>query len=92
VKRAVEADACMIMPHIPLICSLFYWTDGKSERNAIEIHFSKEVEDAVYSNLTLHNGLSGRLGVNWSDETYCEMATQITIFGKEVRPLPTLWD
>jgi predicted dehydrogenase len=40
------------------------------------------VEDAVYSNLTLNNGLSGRLAVNWSDETYRKMVTQITIFGK----------
>lgn len=44
--------------------------------------FSKDVEDAVYSNLTLENGLSGRLAVNWSDETYRKMVTQITIFGK----------
>ena len=31
--------------------------------------FSKDVEDAVYSNLYLYNGVSGNLSVNWSDET-----------------------
>jgi len=31
--------------------------------------YSTEVEDAVYSNLTLQNGLSGQLSVNWSDDT-----------------------
>ncbi|HET7115993.1 MAG TPA: Gfo/Idh/MocA family oxidoreductase [Hanamia sp.] len=45
--------------------------------------FSKDVEDAVYSNLTLDTGLSGQLSVNWSDETYRKMSTQITILGKK---------
>ena len=45
--------------------------------------FSKDVEDAVYSTLTLETGLSGQLSVNWSDETYRKMSTQITIVGKK---------
>lgn len=45
--------------------------------------FSKDVEDAVYSNLTLESGLTGQLSVNWSDETYRKMSTQITILGKK---------
>jgi predicted dehydrogenase len=45
--------------------------------------FSKGVEDAVYSNLTLESGLTGQLAVNWSDETYRKMSTQITILGKK---------
>lgn len=45
--------------------------------------FSKDVEDAVYSNLTLDTGLTGQLSVNWSDETYRKMTTQITINGKK---------
>lgn len=45
--------------------------------------FSKSVEDAVYSNLHLENGLSGLLSVNWSDDTYRKMSTQITILGTE---------
>lgn len=45
--------------------------------------FSKDVEDAVYSTLTLESGLSGQLSVNWSDETYRKMSTQITIVGKK---------
>jgi predicted dehydrogenase len=45
--------------------------------------FSKDVEDAVYSNITLKNGLSGQLSVNWSDETHRKMNTQITILGKK---------
>lgn len=45
--------------------------------------YSKGVEDAVYSLLTLEGGLSGALLVNWSDETYRKMATSITIQGKK---------
>lgn len=45
--------------------------------------YSREVEDAVYSVLTLENGLSGILSVNWSDETYRKMSTSITVIGKK---------
>jgi predicted dehydrogenase len=45
--------------------------------------FSKNVEDAVYSSITLESGISGQLAVNWSDETYRKMTTQITILGKK---------
>jgi predicted dehydrogenase len=45
--------------------------------------YSKEVEDAVYSVLTLQSGLTGMLSVNWSDETYRKMATSLTIHGKK---------
>jgi predicted dehydrogenase len=45
--------------------------------------YSKEVEDAVYSVLTLQTGLSGILSVNWSDETYRKMSTSLTVLGKK---------
>jgi predicted dehydrogenase len=45
--------------------------------------YSKEVEDAVYSMLTLESGLSGVLSVNWSDETYRKMSTSLTLYGKK---------
>ncbi|MDN3686560.1 Gfo/Idh/MocA family protein [Cyclobacterium jeungdonense] len=45
--------------------------------------FSNDVEDAVYSSITLSNGLSGQLSVNWSDETHRKMNTQITVLGKK---------
>jgi len=43
--------------------------------------YSKNVEDAVYSLLTLSSNVSGVLSVNWSDETYRKMSTTITIVG-----------
>lgn len=45
--------------------------------------YSKEVDDSVYSFLTLDNNISGVLLVNWSDETYRKMATTLTIHGKK---------
>jgi predicted dehydrogenase len=43
--------------------------------------YSKEVEDAVYASLTLENGLTGQLSVNWSDDTYRKMSTSLKIEG-----------
>ncbi|MBN1180893.1 MAG: Gfo/Idh/MocA family oxidoreductase [Bacteroidales bacterium] len=45
--------------------------------------FSMGVEDAVYTGLHLESGLSGMLHVNWSDETYRKMSTQLTVLGTE---------
>jgi predicted dehydrogenase len=45
--------------------------------------YSKAVDDVVYSSLFYRDGLTGQISVNWSDETYRKMSTQITIFGKE---------
>jgi len=43
--------------------------------------YSKSVEDAVYATLFLKNNVTGQLSVNWSDETYRKMSTQITVYG-----------
>jgi predicted dehydrogenase len=43
--------------------------------------YSRGVEDAVYALLTLQNGVSGVLSVNWSDETYRKMSTSLTVIG-----------
>jgi predicted dehydrogenase len=45
--------------------------------------YSKKVEDAVYSILTLENGLTGVMSVNWSDETYRKMSTSLMVMGKK---------
>jgi len=55
----------------------------KAEGSKMKRIYSKEVEDAVYSVLTLKNGLSGILSVNWSDETYRKMSTSISVIGKK---------
>jgi|ERR1035437_447501 predicted dehydrogenase len=55
----------------------------KASGSQLKNIYSKEVEDAVYSILTLESGLSGILSVNWSDVTYRKMATSLTVIGKK---------
>jgi predicted dehydrogenase len=43
--------------------------------------YSKNVEDAVYALLQLNTGVSGVLSVNWSDESFRKMSTQLTVQG-----------
>jgi predicted dehydrogenase len=45
--------------------------------------YSRDVDDAVYATLLYKNGFSAQLSVNWSDETYRKMSTQIEILGKK---------
>jgi len=45
--------------------------------------YSRTVDDSVYANLFYPNGITGQLAVNWSDETYRKMSTQITVLGKK---------
>jgi predicted dehydrogenase len=45
--------------------------------------YSKSVDDAVYSSLFYKDHKTGQLSINWSDETFRKMSTQITLFGKK---------
>lgn len=45
--------------------------------------YSKGVDDAVYSLLHFNKGMTGQLSVNWSDETYRKMSTQLTILAEK---------
>jgi predicted dehydrogenase len=45
--------------------------------------FSRSVDDAVYASLHYSKGISGQIAVNWSDETYRKMSTQVTILAKK---------
>lgn len=51
----------------------------------LESIFSQGVDDAVYSSLTLDNGVSGHLSVSWSEESFRKMSTSISISGKKGR-------
>jgi predicted dehydrogenase len=45
--------------------------------------YSRYVDDAVYATIHYRDGISGQLSVNWSDESYRKMFTQITILAKK---------
>lgn len=55
----------------------------KANGSQLKRIYSRQVEDAVYSILTLDSGLTGVLSVNWSDESYRKMSTSLTIHGKK---------
>lgn len=64
------------------VINLIQTVAGTPERVAGSILkniYSSGVDDAVYSSLYFKNGISGQLSVNWSDETYRKMSTQLTI-------------
>ncbi|MGB8490506.1 MAG: Gfo/Idh/MocA family oxidoreductase [Bacteroidales bacterium] len=44
---------------------------------------SKQVDDAVYTQLVLEHGLSGSLSVNWCDPAYRKMSTSLSVTGKK---------
>ena len=43
--------------------------------------YSNSVEDEVFALVETENNISGVLNVNWSDETYRKMSTELTILG-----------
>ncbi len=45
--------------------------------------YSSGVDDSAYALLSLENGLTGAVWVNWSDATYRKMSTSLTIEGKK---------
>eukprot|EP01136_Pigoraptor_vietnamica_P016116 Opistho-1_new@4718 len=47
--------------------------------------FSRDVDDEVYCSLYYQDGASGQLAVNWSDESYRKMSTQLSVSGTNGR-------
>ena len=81
----VEGGGCLFdyASHVINLVQEIIGTPIKADGSKFKMIYSKEVEDAVYSILTLENGLSGILSVNWSDETFRKMSTSLTVTGKK---------
>lgn len=47
--------------------------------------YSKSVDDEVYCSLHYHDGASGQLCVNWSDESYRKMSAKLSVWGENGR-------
>ncbi len=47
--------------------------------------FSRDVDDEVYSTFHYHNGASGQLAANWSDESNRKMSVKISVWGDKGR-------
>ncbi|MEN8251499.1 MAG: Gfo/Idh/MocA family oxidoreductase [Bacteroidota bacterium] len=84
-SKKEEGGGCLY-DYASHVLDLIHFTLGKTDKvsgTMLKRTFSKEVEDTVYASLSLENGLSGQLSVNWSDETYRKMSTSITVWGKK---------
>jgi predicted dehydrogenase len=81
----VEGGGCLFdyASHVINLIQQIIGRPVKANGTQLKRIYSKEVEDSVYSILTLESGVSGILSVNWSDETYRKMSTSLTILGKK---------
>jgi predicted dehydrogenase len=84
-SEASEGGGCLFdyASHVINLIQGILGKPVKASGTVLKKIYSKGVEDAVYSILTLDTGLSGILSVNWSDETYRKMSTSITLQGKK---------
>jgi len=83
--RPEEGGGCLF-DYASHVINLIQEVIGRPEKingSILKSIYSKGVEDAVYSLMTLDNKISGILLVNWSEETYRKMSTSLTILGKK---------
>ncbi len=84
-SKSSEGGGCLYdyASHVINLIEFILGDIEKVDGTQLKKVFSSGVEDSVYSTLILENGISGNLSVNWSDETYRKMSTQITAIGSE---------
>lgn len=84
-SESTEGGGCLYdyASHVINLINYLVGVPNRAVGTVLKKIYSNEVEDAVYSTLVMPNGLSGLITVNWSDETYRKMSTQITIIGKK---------
>jgi predicted dehydrogenase len=84
-SKKTEGGGCLYdyASHAIDLIGYYFGEPARVKGTTIKEIFSSSVDDAVYSTLMYGNGLSGQLSINWSEETYRKMTTQITVWGKE---------
>lgn len=84
-SKREEGGGCLYdyAAHVINLVNYLIGMPDKVQGSVLQSIYSKHVEDAVFSNLIHENGVVGRLAINWSDESYRKMATQITVQGKK---------
>lgn len=84
-SSAKEGGGCLAdyASHVINLAEFLIKPAHKATGSILQSIFSKEVEDAVYTTLLCHDGINGQISVNWSDETYRKMTTQVTVYGKK---------
>jgi predicted dehydrogenase len=80
-----EGGGCLYdyAAHVIDLVNYFVGPPDRVAGTVLKQIYSNDVDDAVYSTLLYENGKSAQLSVNWSDETYRKMSTQVEILGKK---------
>lgn len=83
-SSAKEGGGCLAdyASHVINLVEFLINPPEKVAGSILQSIFSKEVEDAVYTTLHCQDGINGHISVNWSDDTYRKMTTQVTVYGK----------
>lgn len=84
-SNSQEGGGCLYdyAAHVINLINYLIGMPNKVQGSVLQSIFSKNVDDAVFSTLLHDNNIVGRLSINWSDESYRKMSTQITIQGKK---------
>ena len=80
-----EGGGCLAdyAAHVINIAAFLTKPASKVAGSVLQSIFSKDVEDAVYATLLCQDDINGQISVNWSDDTYRKMTTQVTVNGKK---------
>lgn len=80
-----EGGGCLYdyASHVVNLIQLFVGSPVSVAGTVLKSIYSKQVDDAVYATLLFDGDLTGQLAVNWSDESYRKMSTQLTMLGKK---------
>ena len=83
-SSAKEGGGCLAdyAAHVINIAEFLVKPAEKVAGSMLQSIFSKDVEDAVSRRRSFYNLFYGQISVNWSDETYRKMTTQVTVYGK----------
>lgn len=82
-SKKSEGGGCVYdySSHVINLMEFFVGKAEKVDSAILQNIFSAGTEDAVFANFLYEGNKTGRLTVNWSDETYRKMVTSITIMG-----------
>lgn len=82
-SKPSEGGGCLYdyASHVVNLIEYIVGTPHSVSGTSLRKIYSKDVYDAVYSTLCLDNAVKGHLSVNWSDESYRKMSTQISVYG-----------
>jgi predicted dehydrogenase len=82
-SKPSEGGGCLFdyAAHVVNLIEYIVGTPHSVSGTSLRKIYSKDVYDAVYSTLFFGSGAAGHLSVNWSDESYRKMSTQISVFG-----------